>query len=83
VQDASKRRARGNTFAAIVATLIVVVANIRKIDGYVFGLAREGETNSKNRHQVVEPMDEVQLDAVAMSAVAMAVTSLEDDPGPQ
>jgi hypothetical protein len=83
VQDASKRRARGNTFAAIVATLIVVVANIRKIDGFVFGLARDGETNSKNRHQVVEPMVEVQLDAVAMSAVAMAVTALEDDPGPQ
>jgi len=83
MQDASKRQARGNTFAALVATLIVVVANIRKIDGFILGLTHDGETTSKNRHEVVSPFDDNQLDVDAINAVAAAVSALEYDPGPE
>jgi hypothetical protein len=83
IEDGSKRRARGNTFAAVVAALVVVHANIRKIETFIFGLAREGATTSKNRHALFTPIDEEILDEHAASAISAAVSALDEDPPPK
>jgi len=82
IEDGSKRRARGNTFAALVATLVIVDANIRKIEAFIFALARGGETTSKNRHARLMPLPEVELDPGAVIAIAAAVAALDAEPPP-
>ena len=57
IEDPGLRRARGNTFAYLVATLVIVAANVRKIASFLVELHQGQPLTTKNKYEAIDQVE--------------------------
>lgn len=80
IEDPRTRQARGTTFASLVATLVIVAANVRKIENFLMGLHRGEPTTSKNKYEAIEALKRDELLELEMIEAELLADGLEPPP---
>lgn len=80
IEDPRTRQARGNTFASLVATLVIVAANVRKIENFLMELHRGEPTTSKNKYETVAAIESEELLELEMIEAELLADGLEPPP---
>ena len=80
IEDPRTRQARGNTFASLAATLVIVAANVRKIESFLMELHRGEPTTSKNKYEAIEAAERDEVLELEMIEEELRADGLEPPP---
>lgn len=80
IEDPATRQARGNTFAALVAILAIITANVRKIETFIMELHRGEASTSSNKYEVIEAVQLEELEELNMIEADLFADGFEPPP---